>query len=849
MDRDVLRQLRTLFDAGTVGDLTDGQLLERFATGRGEAAERAFAALVERHGPMVLRVCRGVLADPDDALDAFQATFLVLVRKARALWVQDSLGPWLHQVAYRTACCARSAAERRRRHERRAAEMAAARPERQENGFGPEFEQAVHAEIARLPESFRVPIVLCDLEGCSHEQAARHLGWPIGTVKSRLSRGRERLRARLLRRGLAPDAGLLAAALRPDGPAALLPPALVDSTTIAAVQFAAVRTIVRGSAASLLAQGVLTSMSMTRWFKVASVLLTLGATVSGARLLAQRGEPGPGPAAEPTAKAVQVDGMPVSEVKPGKLRVSVIERGNLESASNKDVYSHVEGQTTIIMILPEGMKVKKGDIVCELDSASLKDRLVNQEISVKAAEAAYQRAKVAREIAEIAVAEYEQGIYKQQHEAALGEIKLAEAKRKRAESQLERTRLARQRVVDALAPKGAARTPADVVTELNLDDRLAKAQLTLQGETFAFERAQTKFDVLERYTRDKTIKGLRVEVEQKRSEELAKQAAVELERSKEEKLRRQIAYCRIVAPDDGIVVYANDPYRFPGQNRYQIEEGATVRERQKIFSIPDLSRLQVNVKVHESMVDRVSNGLPVKVMVDAFPEEVLTGVVTEVAPLPDAANFFNADVKVYTTRVRLDRTLPGLRPGMTASSEILIKELDDVISVPVRAILTFDGKAHVAVKKPGGGFEWREVTLGIANDEVVEVKEGLRSGEAVALTPIDLMSEYEKRQKKLGEPTRPAAAKADGGDALKVPAVPGATGKGKGAAKGKGVALPPSLRAKLQAIPKEDRTKFITGTPEERGEILKKAGFTAEEIEQLNRLRPAAPAAKVPSGP
>ena len=116
-DGAVVRQLRTLFHVGAIGELTDGQLLERFATSRGEAAELAFAVLLERHGPMVLRVCRGVLADAHETQDAFQATFLVLVEKARGLWVRDSLGPWLHQVAYRTASCARSAAARRRRRD------------------------------------------------------------------------------------------------------------------------------------------------------------------------------------------------------------------------------------------------------------------------------------------------------------------------------------------------------------------------------------------------------------------------------------------------------------------------------------------------------------------------------------------------------------------------------------------------------------------------------------------------------------------------------------------------------------------------------------------------------------
>jgi HlyD family secretion protein len=160
-DRIVLRQLRTLFNVGTVRDLTDGQILERFATDRGEAAELAFAVLVERHGPMVLRVCQGVLADPDDTLDAFQATFLVLVKKARGLWVRDSLGPWLHQVAYRTASCARSSAARRRRHERHAAMAATATYEEAGDRTGDELGRVLDEEIERLPDRYRAPLVLC----------------------------------------------------------------------------------------------------------------------------------------------------------------------------------------------------------------------------------------------------------------------------------------------------------------------------------------------------------------------------------------------------------------------------------------------------------------------------------------------------------------------------------------------------------------------------------------------------------------------------------------------------------------------------------------------------------------
>ena len=189
-----LRHLDTLFRVGTVGGLTDAQLLERFTSRRDEAAELAFAALVERHGPMVLRVCRAVLRDAHEAQDAFQATFLVLVRRAGSLWVRDSLGPWLHQVAYRTASCARSAAARRRRHERRAAELTA-RPA--DDGDRDDLEGVIHEEVGRLPERYRAAVVLCLLEGLTPEQAARHLGCPVGTVHSRLARGREQLRGRL----------------------------------------------------------------------------------------------------------------------------------------------------------------------------------------------------------------------------------------------------------------------------------------------------------------------------------------------------------------------------------------------------------------------------------------------------------------------------------------------------------------------------------------------------------------------------------------------------------------------------------------------------------------------------
>jgi RNA polymerase sigma factor (sigma-70 family) len=179
-----LRCLGTLFDTGTGTGVTDGQLLERFATRDEAAAELAFSALLERHGPMVLGVCRKIVRDEHEAEDALQATFLVLAIKRGSLWVHDSLGPWLHRVACRIAVRAKRAARRREEAEQRGA-----RDERSRfaSTDWDNLEEIIDEELDRLPERHRAPVVLCDLEGQSYEQAARHLNCPVGTVKSRLA--------------------------------------------------------------------------------------------------------------------------------------------------------------------------------------------------------------------------------------------------------------------------------------------------------------------------------------------------------------------------------------------------------------------------------------------------------------------------------------------------------------------------------------------------------------------------------------------------------------------------------------------------------------------------------------
>lgn len=282
--------LRTLFSVGITAGLTDGQLLERFATHGGEAAELAFAAIVERHGPMVYRTCRSILRDEHEAMDAFQATFLVLLSKGGSLWVKDSLGPWLHRVAYRAAGRAKIAGTRRRVHERKAAEQESGRPFCDSSG---DLAGALHEEVDRLPNHYRVPVVLCDLEGHTYEDAARHLGCPVGTVRSRLARGREQLRGRLIRRGLAPSAGLLGAAFASEVATAAMPVALMGSTIQIATRFlsgGATTTAVASTSVLELAKGVQTLILISKLkFISAGLVATVALTAIGAVVLVQRG--------------------------------------------------------------------------------------------------------------------------------------------------------------------------------------------------------------------------------------------------------------------------------------------------------------------------------------------------------------------------------------------------------------------------------------------------------------------------------------------------------------------------------------------------------------------------------
>ena len=351
MSIDPRRGLSRLFDGGSVVANSERQLLDRFLASHDELA---FEAIVAKHGPMVVGVCRSFLSNSTDVDDAFQATFLVLVKKASSLRDGDQLSPWLHGVARRVSLQARALAARRRDREPLAAGSEPFVPEATLRATEQrELAALIHAEIDRLSTPERSAITLCDLEGLTHQQAADQLGWPLGTVKARVSRGRDRLRNRLIRRGVTLPLGLLAATLAGESSASIaVPAALLATTTRAALALAASRVLSVGLISApvfALTQGAVRAMIFT---KLKAGAIALAATAS---VLAVPG-------------VVAYQQSPRSE--PSK--TNQVARSDLK-AQPSEILKSSDGQDTTVSN-PSVLKLKIAEAVVKSIDATIRDR-------------------------------------------------------------------------------------------------------------------------------------------------------------------------------------------------------------------------------------------------------------------------------------------------------------------------------------------------------------------------------------------------------------------------------------------------------------------------------------------
>lgn len=444
------------------------------------------------------------------------------------------------------------------------------------------------------------------------------------------------------------------------------------------------------------------------WYAIAAVLLLLGAAAAYAALSRE------------DRQYVPTD-LVLHTVERGTLSVEVTDRGNLESAQNIEHVCEVEGGTgggtTILWIIPEGTRVSKGDLLVELDSSNLQDSEKTQRIAYENALSTLARAEADVETAEKALREYEEGTFVQDKKTNEADLTVAQENLRRAQENL--------RFTEQLYRKG-------FVNKLDLE----AAEFGVRNQQLLVDKAQTALDVLINVTKDKMLTELRGDLDAKKRILAAEQTKAEQEKARLDKIVGQLDKCKIYAKGDGMVVYYTAPGRW-GRQEDQIQEGAVVRERQKIIILPDLENMRVRMLVHESKIDWIHPGQPTRIRVDAFAGEVLTGKVLRVATTPEQGNWFEQDKRNYPVTVSIDGTIDGLKPGMTAQTTVLVDRLTDVLTVPLQCVQTVGRKQYCYVVKADGSIEKRSVKLGHTNDYASEVLDGLDGGDRVVQSPVE----------------------------------------------------------------------------------------------------------------
>ncbi|HET6880808.1 MAG TPA: HlyD family efflux transporter periplasmic adaptor subunit [Pirellulales bacterium] len=401
----------------------------------------------------------------------------------------------------------------------------------------------------------------------------------------------------------------------------------------------------------------------------------------------------------------------VTPVKQADLLMTVTEDGNVESADNVELKCKVPGPITILEIVPDGSHVKKGDLLVRLDSSSIEDSILTQEIAVAKAEAAKISSEKDFSAAKIAVDEYQQGTFRRELRQAEADIVVARQDLATAENQLRYSR--------KMHRKG-------YVTDLDVQSK----EFAVEQAKLNMEVSELTKEVLEKFSKAKTMEELISKRDSAEALMNSEIAAFTKETNQLKRLQSQLEDCTITARQDGMVVYANDRTN-PFQQGPKIDLGAQVNQFQVILRLPDLKKMQVKALVHETKVDQLHVGMRSRIEIQ---DRQFQGEITSIANQPEASNWFNGNVKEYATLIRIDGEPDDLKPGMTAELEILVNQKKGVLQVPVQCVVERANKFHAYVKTRGG-VEPRELVLGGTNDTVIEVVDGLKEGELVLLNP------------------------------------------------------------------------------------------------------------------
>ena len=397
------------------------------------------------------------------------------------------------------------------------------------------------------------------------------------------------------------------------------------------------------------------------------------------------------------------------------LTVSITEQGTLESRENVEVKCKVRGENTVIWVVENGSVVEKGDVLVRLDTLQIEDTINERSKyalwSLSGAESSRANAKRAA----LAVKEYEDGRFVIQYKTLEKDLAIAESN----------LRVARSIALHAKQMWERGYAP---------EVELAEKEFAATQAELAVKEAKTAIRVLEEYTKPQQLEQLRGAL---KAAEANRDSLNE--RAKMDGTRRDLALsekelCTIRAPKSGMVIY---PSAQSWEKTPDIEEGASVHRDQKLLLMPDLKHMQVKVGIHESMVEHLSIGMRAVV---TLPEQQLEGSVSEVAAIAEPASWWTGNLVKYDTIVELPE-FEGLRPGMSAEVEVFLAEYEDVMTVPVTALIESVDGPMCWVEMPDGEFERRVVAVGDSNDVMIIVDSGLEVGEKVVLNPRGVLQE------------------------------------------------------------------------------------------------------------
>jgi len=443
-----------------------------------------------------------------------------------------------------------------------------------------------------------------------------------------------------------------------------------------------------------------------------------------------------------------LDRMPV---EPHSFAVALKEKGELQAANSTDIKCEVQGRSTIISLIAEGTPVKKGDLLAELASDEIENRIRQEELKEANAITVYESAKTELEIqrdrnksdvrkadlqiqlTNIALEKYQKGDWEQKYKDA--GIAIEQAK-----ITLERRKVDFDAKKKLFEKKYATRTDRD------------DAEFSFKRAEWDLEKAKRALTVLEQYTHvadlmrresdleeaqkeyARTVKNADAEEIKKVRQLAGKKKELDLIQDQLAKFRYQKEKCRIYSPTQGFVVYYTGGGRgwFMGSDQ-QVKEGATVIERQILMQLPDTSEMRVTVRVHEAKTNQLSVGQRALISIEGFPEKQFTGHVTKIAAVADSqSSWLNPDLKEYETEVALDPTDTALKPGVTAHVEILVDTIDQQLAVPVQAIFT-KGSSRYVFRDAGRSPEAVKVELGGIGTEWAQIKSGVTRGDRVYL--------------------------------------------------------------------------------------------------------------------